>query len=312
MKSNWEHSHTGVFTRDLENTVRYYQSLGLAPEIVPARSQSWEGHKAVNVEFGQVMHFGGDTRRPFLQLIYIGDLEVEILRAPAERPKGEALAYGEGCNHVCFNVPDIDGETDLLVKKGLRIIQDFHLDDVRLEDYLDTREYGNMLLSLRPLQTEEVKAKKAGYGIVDWKYQGVGAVVQSIEKTVKYYRSMDIAEFRPQAMLDTSLMRDVKLHGKSTKAMIKAKTRQMRIGPVVYELIEPVEGEAVYKESLDRRGEGIINLTFNVDDLERETSKLAQKGVAVIFSGKPEAGKAFAYFDTRKDGGDVMIKLVQR
>jgi methylmalonyl-CoA/ethylmalonyl-CoA epimerase len=185
------------------------------------------------------------------------------------------------------------------------------MDDVRLEDYLDTREHGNMLLSLRPLQTEGVKAQKAGYGIVDWKYQGVGAVVQSIEKTVKYYRSMGIAQFRPQAVLDTSSIRDVKLHGRSTRDLIKAKTRLMRIGPVAYELIEPVEGEAVFKESLDRRGEGIINLTFIVDDLDRETSKLAEKGVAVIFSGKPEAGKAFAYFDTRKDGGDVMIKLAQ-
>lgn len=312
MKSNWELAHAGVFTRDLENTVRYFQSLGLAPEVVPPRSGSWEGHKAVNIEFGQEIHFGGDTRRPFLQLIYIGDLEVEILRAPIERPKGEALAYGEGCNHVCFNVPDIDGETDLLVKKGLRIIQDFHLDDVRLEDYLDTRRHGNMLLSLRPLQTEAVKAQKAGYGIVNWKYQGVGAVVRSIEKTVKYYRSMDIADFRPQGMLDTSSIRDVKLHGKSPNDLIRAKTRVMRIGPVAYELIEPVEGEAVYKESLDRRGEGVINLTFSVEDLDRETSRLAEKGVSVVFSGKPEAGNAFAYFDTRRDGGDVMIKLVQR
>ncbi len=312
MKSNWELAHTGVFTRDLENTVRYYQSLGLAPAMGPPRSSSWEGHKAVNIEFGQEIHFGGDTRRPFLQLIYIGDLEVEVLRAPIERPKGEALAYGEGCNHVCFNVPDIDGETDVLVKKGLRIIQDFHLDDVRLEDYLDTRKHGNMLLSLRPLQTEEVKAKKAGYGIVSWKYQGVGAVVQSIEKTVRYYRSMDIAEFEPQSTFDSTSVENVKVYGKSTRDLIKAKTRPMRIGPVVYELIEPLEGEAVYKESLDRRGEGIINLTFIVDDLDRETGRLVAKGVSVVFSGKPEAGKAFAYFDTRKDGGDVMIKLVQR
>ena len=312
MKSDWEHSHSGVFTRDLENTVRYYQSLGLAPQIVPARSQSWEGHKVVNVEFGQMVHFGGDTRRPFLQLIYIGDLELEVLRAPIERPKGEALAYGEGCNHVCFNVPDIDRETDLLVKKGLRIIQDFHLDDVRLEDYLDTREHGNMLLSLRPLQTQAVKAQKAGYGIVDWKYQGVGAVVKDIEKTVGYYRSMGIAEFRTQTLFDTSTIGDVRLYGESTKDVIKAKTRLMQIGPVIYELFEPVAGKGIYQESLNRRGEGIINLTFTVNDLDRETGKLAEKGVSVIFSGKPQEGKAFAYLDTRKDGGDVMIKLVQR
>ena len=44
-------------------------------------------------------------------------------------------------------------------------------------------------------------------------------------------------------------------------------------------------------------------------DLEAETAKLVGKGVKVIFSGTPKNGGAFAYFDTRKRGGDVMIKL---
>jgi len=78
---------------------------------------------------------------------------------------------------------------------------------------------------------------------------------------------------------------------------------------VAYEFIQPLEGEGIYKESLDRKGEGIIDLTFTVDDLDAETAKLVEKGVPVIFSGKPQSGSAFAYFDTHKDGGDVTIKL---
>ncbi len=49
-----------------------------------------------------------------------------------------------------------------------------------------------------------------------------------------------------------------------------------------------------------------------MDDLDKETTKLVEKGVPVIFSGKSRNGSAFAYFDTREDGGDVMIKLMQR
>ena len=312
MKSNWEHGHSGVFARDLENTVRYYRSLGLAPDIDPPHGHSWEGHKAVNIEFGEEIHFGGDTRRPFLQLIYIGNLEVEVLRAPLERPKGEALAYGEGCNHVCFNVPDIDGETDLLVKKGLRMVQDFHLDDVRLEDYLDTREQGNILLSLRPLQTAQVKAQKAGYGIVDWNFIGHTAVVKDINKLARYYQPFDIATFRPKTVFDSSEVKDIKVNGKASRARMTAASRLMEIGPTKYELVQPLEGPSIYKQSLDRRGEGIIDLTFSVNDLEKETAKLVQKGVSVLLSGKPKKGSDFAFFDTRKDGGDVLIKLVQR
>ncbi len=313
MKSNWEHSHSGIFARDLENTVGYYQSLGIAPELTsPPRNPNPPTGKTVTIEFGQVVQLPSTPTRPFLRLIYIGDLELEVLRAPVERPKGEALAYGEGINHVCFNVPDIDWETEELVKKGLRIVQDAKRDGVRLEDYLDTREFGNIFLSLRPLQTEENKKRKAGYGIVNWKFYGHSAVVRDLDKTANYYQSMDIAEIQPPAMFDSSSVEDVKVYGSASKTKIRAKTRIFKIGPVVYELVQPVEGEGIYKESLDRRGEGIIDLTFTVDDLDRETARLVEKGVPVIFSGKPRTGNAFAYFDTRKEGGNAMIKLVQR
>ena len=66
-----------------------------------------------------------------------------------------------------------------------------------------------------------------------------------------------------------------------------------------------------HKESLDRKGEGIIDRTLTVDDLEKETARLVDKGVPVVFSGRPQTGGAFAYFDTREDGGDIMMKLVQ-
>ena len=196
MKSNWEHGHTGLFTRDFDNTIKYLQSIGIAPAPLPRMPRN-PGDKLVNVEFGKVT--GPMPPGLPLQLMYIGNLELEVLHAPAERPTGDALAYGEGVNHVCFNVADIDGETDILVKKGFRIIQDAKVNGVRVEDYLDTREFGNMLLSFRPPQTEEAKARKAGYGIVNWKYQGVGAVVKDLDKTVKYYQSMDIATFQPQS-----------------------------------------------------------------------------------------------------------------
>jgi catechol 2,3-dioxygenase-like lactoylglutathione lyase family enzyme len=308
LKNNWEHGHTGVFTRDFDNTLKYYQSIGIAPAPLPKLPRNPDV-KMVNVEFGKVT--GPLPPGLPLELLYIGDLELEVLHAPAKRPQGEALAYGEGVNHVCFNVADIDGETDQLVKKGLRIIQDAKVNGVRVEDYLDTREYGNILLSLRPLQSKEEKAKKAGYGIVNWKYQGVGAVVKDLDKTVEYYQSIGIATFQPQTMWDSGSVRDVKVYGKSFKDKLRAKVRLMHIGPVEYELFEPVEGHTIYKESLDRRGEGVINLTFRVDDLDREAAKLAEKGVPAIFSGNPQPGKAFAYFDTRKDGGDIMINLVQ-
>lgn len=312
MKSNWEFNHSGVFAKDFDRTLQYYKSLGLAPDLPRTQNPFKPEDDAVTIEFGEVVDLSMPEGEYFLALLYIGDLELEVLHAPKERPKGEALAYGEGVNHICISVPDIDMETDKLVEKGLRIIQDFKLNGVRLEDYLDTREYGNILLSLRTPMTEEMKKRKAGNGIVDWKFRGHTAVVKDVDKTAEYYQFLDIAAVQPQVMFDSSSITDVRVYGKTPETVIRAKTRTAQIGTVVLELIQPLEGESIYKESLDRRGEGIIDLTFTVDDLDRETARLVEKGVPVIFSGKPRTGSAFACFDTREDGGDVMIKLIQR
>jgi hypothetical protein len=102
------------------------------------------------------------------------------------------------------------------------------------------------------------------------------------------------------------------VYGKTPKKAIKTRNRTMKIGDKLnIELVQPVEANEIYNETLYRKGEGIIDLTFTVDDLDRETAKLVKKGVPVIFSGRPRPGNAFACFDTRKDGGDVMIKLLQ-
>ncbi len=312
MNSDWEFNHSGVFTRNFNRTLEYYKSLGLAPDLPRTRNPFKPEDDAVTVEFDEVADLSMPEGEYFLALLYIGDLELEVLHAPKEIPLGEALSYREGVNHFCMSVTDIDEETDKLVKKGLRIIQDFKLNGVRLEDYLDTREHGNILLSFRTLMTEEMKRRKAGNSIIDWKFRGHTAVVKDLDKTVEYYQYLDIAAFQSETVFDTGTISDVRVYGKTPKAPIKAKTRAAKIGDrLVLELVQPLERDEIYKETLYRKGEGIIDLNFTVDDLEKETARLVEKGVSVIFSGKPQNGGAFALFDTREDGGDVMIKLVQ-
>ena len=77
------------------------------------------------------------------------------------------------------------------------------------------------------------------------------------------------------------------------------------------ELVEPGKADFIYRETLYRRGEGIMDLMFSVKDLKRETARLTQKGVPVIFCGQPPDSGAFAVFDTRAKGGDVLITLIK-
>ena len=315
--SNWQFSHPGVFVKDFNKTLDYYVNLGIA--FRPERKAAYSPDEMTQVMsiFGRVMPPPPppDPSKPIqrgLALIYIGDLELEVLRAPQKPPATrDYLTYGEGINHVCFNVPDIDGETDELVKKSCRIIFDLHREGIRFEDYLDSRLYGNVILSLRPLQSEEAIARKASLGIVNWKFRGHGVVVEDVDQTADYYEHLGIATFQPEVLFDSSSIADFKINGEATDTIVKARIKTAQIGPVEYEFIQPFQGEAIYKEFLRARGEGIIDITFTVDDLDKETAKLVEKGVPVILSGKPQTGSAFAYFDTHEDGGDIMIKLIQ-
>jgi catechol 2,3-dioxygenase-like lactoylglutathione lyase family enzyme len=312
MNKDWEFNHSGIFTKDFNGTIAYYKDLGIAADL-PRTGPAWNPEdKVETIEFDVVPDLSVPEGDPFLYLLYIGDLEFEILHAPDKIPYGEMLSYREGVNHFCISVPDIDGETEKLVKKGLRIVQDFHRNGERHEDYLDTRHYGYIFLSFRSPMTEEMKKRKAEAGIVDWKFIGHTAIVQDLDKVVEKYRYWEIADFQPEKMIDTRAMSDVQIYGKPPKAEIKARTRTCQVGDrLMLELVQPVESDFIYRETLYRRGEGIIDITFSVKDLEKEKEMLVNKGVNCIYSATPKDSGAFAVFDVREKGGDVLIKLAE-
>jgi len=312
MHKGWEYNHSGVFTKDFKGTIRYYKDLGIAAELSPTGTNLDPTDSAEIIEFDVVPVFNIPEGEPFLQLLYIGDFEMEVLHAEPSIPEGEMLAYREGCNHFCISVPDIDVETDKLVKKGMRIIQDFHLKGKRLEDYLDTREYGHILLSFRTPMTDEMKRRKAAAGIVPWKFIGHTAIVKDLDKTVRFYEYLEIAEFQPEKQLDTRKMSNVQIYGKAPKAEVQARTRKCQVGDrLILELVEPGKADFIYRETLYRRGEGIMDIMFSVKDLKQETARLTEKGVPRIFCGQPQDSGSFAVFDTRAKGGDVLIKLIE-
>jgi len=140
----------------------------------------------------------------------------------------------------------------------------------------------------------------------------MAVVVRDMDKAVEYYRSLGIATFQPEFMLDSSTYTDYKVFGKTPDTIDKTRMRFVQISSFQLELVQPVEGETIYKEFLKSKGEGVHHIAYIVDDLEGETAKLAKKGIPVItrvYRGSTGAG--FAYFDIRKVG-NVIIELIQR
>lgn len=133
----------------------------------------------------------------------------------------------------------------------------------------------------------------------------VGVVVKDIDQAMHYYSTtFGIGPFR---VIDFDFP-DATLHGKPVS--LKLRIALARMGPVQFELIEVPEGDNIYREFLDAKGEGLHHLGFRVADLDDEVAKLAPLGIGVLQGGKADGG-GFAYLDTEGIGG-VIFELIQR
>lgn len=81
-------------------------------------------------------------------------------------------------------------------------------------------------------------------------------------------------------------------------------------GPIDLEIIEPLEGETIYDEFLQKHGEGLHHLGFAVEYLEKRIAAMKKMGIEVLQSGK-RPGVSWAYMDTEALAG-FPIELIER
>ena len=148
----------------------------------------------------------------------------------------------------------------------------------------------------------------------NWEFHHMAVVVRDMDKAVEYCQSLGIVTFdpdKPEFMLDSSTYTYYKVYGKTPDTIDKTRMRFIQIGSFQLELVQPLEGEPIYKEFLKSKGEGVHHIAYIVDDLDEETAKLAKKGIPCITRVNLKTSTSFAYFDIRKVG-NVIIELIQR
>jgi len=206
-------------------------------------------------------------------------------------------------------------QTPRLVGKGLQIVFSIEGDGWIGENYLDTSECGGVWYSMRPPKDEWFRKwesdRQARKGVSNWQFRGVGIAVGDLDKTAEYYTSLAIGKLGAEALFDSSSLSECSVDGNAPDTTIKARTRVARIGPINYEFHQPLEGETIYRSAMEKRGDGVNDIIFGVDDIEKETAALVRKGVRVALSGRYRDGQAFAYFDTCERGGEIMVRLIQ-
>ena len=78
---------------------------------------------------------------------------------------------------------------------------------------------------------------------------------------------------------------------------------------ITLELIEPIGGPSIWKDFLDRKGEGVHNFAIKVADLPTEIEDHQSAGMSVIQQGNYDAG-SYAYIDTLEKLG-IVLELLQ-
>jgi len=316
MEKDWVLSHIALHVKDLDEIAAYYESLGIGihlpikpgppppPDARVPKTLNLRLHEAV---VGPAVGTTPRDASTFLTFIQVGTLNIEGTKNASVPP--------EFIHHVCFNTPDLYADSvPLVIDKGCKVPFVFIKDSLIEENHIDTSEVGGIITSLRPdpdgRRSAREKAAMERLEISGWRFRGLGVGVEDLDKLVAYYEDLGMGTFQPEAPFDSSTVADLQVNGEASDAVIKARTRIAQVGPINYEFVQPLEGETIYRESLELRGQGVNDFIFTVDDLEAETAKLAEKGVPAVLSGNPRNDGAFAYFDTRKVG-NMMMKLIQ-
>lgn len=90
----------------------------------------------------------------------------------------------------------------------------------------------------------------------------------------------------------------------------RARLAFFSLGPVQLELVEPVGDESVWKDVLDRNGEGFHHIGFWVEGMQRSVDFLREKGIPMVQRGDMGEGQ-YAYFDAQESLG-VTLELLER
>ncbi|MDD5083299.1 MAG: VOC family protein [Dehalococcoidales bacterium] len=142
-----------------------------------------------------------------------------------------------------------------------------------------------------------------------WELIHISVIVRDIEKAIKYYESLGIGPFEGAGGGSGVVRAERTVRGKPAPD-VKNIEKMAQLGPIKLALVQPVAGNSLQKEWLEKYGaEGIDHIAFRVENLQEETDKLIKKGFKVVQSLKVGDG-GLNFFDTDKVGG-FMIELNQ-
>lgn len=120
----------------------------------------------------------------------------------------------------------------------------------------------------------------------------IGIVVRDIERSSKIWSKLLGVEVPKWTETEDESVTKMRYRGKPSSG--RAKLAFFTLENITIELIEPIGGPSTWKNFLDRHGEGVHHIAFDVDKIESGIEALRKIGVDIEQKGNFTGG-SYAY-----------------
>ena len=305
MNFDWEFNHLGMMVKDRDEILSHYQTIGLGVSVGPQPLMPYiEGE-------GEITFFKELDGEPISHKYktggahnfrdgqsQIGDCQLEIY--PMQPGPGMFISRylekkGDGINHIAFNSNDIEKDTQYFLDLGCELVFNVTTNGKTVENYIDTRLHGDLMISLRPPADDWEKLwrkNNESHPLVNkWKFLGIGICVNNLDEASNYYSRLG---FNASSK-------------KNINKNLRAISQEFLIGKILFELIE-ADQESIFSDSLKQRGEGVSEIIFLVSDLSKEIDQLENKGTKILFISSDKKMASVASHSK----GNILTRLIQK
>ena len=305
MMSDWEFNHLGMMVTDRDEVLQYYQSVGIGVSVGPQPLLPYiEGDGEIT--FYKELH-GEPVSHKFKTggshnfndgQSQIGNCQLEVY--PMKPGPGMFISRylekkGNGINHIAFNTNNIEKDTQHFLDLGCDLVFNVTTNGKTIENYIDTRLHGDLMISLRPPADNWEKSwrkNNESHPLVNkWRFLGLGICVDDINAASKYFLNMGYSQLSNLKRMEEW----------------SVTSQEFSIGKITLDIIEAEEG-TIYSNSITQREEGVAELIFEVDNLHQELELFRNKEIETLVVSKD---KKMASVDSRGKG-NLLVRLVEK
>lgn len=128
------------------------------------------------------------------------------------------------------------------------------------------------------------------------KVDHIGIAVSDLEAAIETYESLLDSKCYKREVVDTQ----------------KVETAFFQTGASKVELLGATAPDSVIQKHIDKRGEGMHHIAFEVDDIHKELERLKEKGFTLLNEEPTEgADSKLVAFVHPKDSRGVLVELCQ-